>query len=231
MSRSGHLGDEELLGPHTNEEHVHLGVCSSCSQRKSNQEWIRAAIRDLDRTAPAPPDAVALLAEAAAPSPLRRLWLTGTAVALAGIVAATVWAVRRPLAPLPAPVVDELALDHLHYEHKTDAAAVKGNEATIASYFTDKLGFSPHLGPLEAVTIEGAKPCRIAGHWTALVWLDRAGHWLSLFTMPQQIADGRGCSRAEGVLVCASPDPRGGARVLVGDLPQPEMMRLLKESL
>jgi hypothetical protein len=142
-----------------------------------------------------------------------------------------VFATHRRPGPLPAPVVDELALDHLHYAHKVDGASVRGDPPTIATWFQSELGFSPHLGALEATSIEGAKPCRIAGKWTALVWLDRAGHWLSLFAMPEHRADGRGCAEAEGVRVCASPDPHGGARVLVGDLSEEEMLRLVDDSL
>lgn len=200
-------------------------------ERDDAQARVRDAIRLLDREAPPPAAALALL-DSAKRRRSRRARLVAFAAASLLIAASVVALQRRAHAtPLPAPVVDELALDHLHYEHRVDAAAVRGDRSTIASYFGEHLGFAPHYGELEATTFEGAKPCRIAGKWTALAWLDRAGHWLSLFTMPEQVAQGRGCATAEGVRVCASPDPRGGARVLVGDLPEPEMLRLVDESL
>jgi hypothetical protein len=194
---------------------------------------MRDAIKGLKREAPPSPAAVSLLDEAARRPGIRsrRLALAIAAfMVLAGLAVFFVVG-TRPRAPLPPPLVDELALDHLHYEHKVEAAEVRGDPATIASWFSGRLGFAPHLGNLEATSVEGAKPCRIAGKWTALVWLERAGHWLSLFTMPEQMAYGRGCARAQGVRVCAVPDPSGGARVLVGDLPPEEMLRLADESL
>lgn len=231
--RDAHLREEELLGPATAAREEHLRACASCSRRMADQDRVRTAIGDLEREAPPPAAALALL-EGAADRRSTRAWrplLAAALVVAMAVVAASAWKLGRTAAPLPAPVVDELALDHLHYEHRTDAAAIKGDQGLIASWFAGRLGFTPHLGALEAVTLEGAKPCRIAGKWTALVWLERAGHWLSLFTMPEQVARGRGCASAEGVRVCASPDPRGGARVLVGDLPEAEMMRLVEESL
>jgi len=230
MKSAAHLHDADLLGPLTAAQEDHLRSCASCSRRKDNQERVRAAIRQMDREAPSPRGALVLLEDAARQRWSRRWFLVLAAAAVVAVVVVA-WTARRPRPPLPAPVIDELALDHLHYEHKTDAAAVVGDESKVSSWFAGKLGFTPHLGSIEAVSIEGAKPCRIAGRWTALVWLDRAGHWLSLFTMPEQVADGRGCAAAQGVRVCASPDPRGGARVLVGDLPDAEMMRLVDESL
>ncbi len=231
MKPGVHLRDEDLLGPLLREQEEHLRACASCAGRASNQEQIRAAVRGMAREAPVPVAAATLLTEAAASSRLLRRWVALLAAVTISVAVAVVWATHRPRGPLPAPLVDELALDHLHYERKVEAAQVKGDEASISAWFAGKLGFSPHLGSIEATTVEGAKPCRIAGQWTALVWLDRAGHWLSLFTMPQQTADRRGCASAQGVRVCASPDPRGGARVLVGDLPEGEMLRLVDESL
>jgi hypothetical protein len=37
--------------------------------------------------------------------------------------------------------------------------------------------------------------------------------------------------RASGVNVCGVSDPHGGSRVLAGNLPEPEMLRLLDESM
>jgi hypothetical protein len=229
MSHGGHLRDEDLLGPLTERQDHHLRSCPSCKQRRATQERVRAEIGELEREAPPHAAATALLDQEV--NTRRPRWPLAFAAALVLVGVATVWGMYRPRRALPPALVDELALDHLHYEHKVDAAAVTGDPASISSWFGERLGFTPHLGTIEAVTIEGAKPCRIAGRWTALVWFDRAGHWLSLFTMPEQTADGRGCATAQGVRVCASPDPQGGARVLVGDLPEPEMMRLVAESL
>lgn len=228
---NAHLRDEDLIEPSASGE-AHLATCISCSSRRDAQLAVRAAIHALPREAEVPQAALALLdAKRAASRSWRRAIVVGCAAAAALVVIGT-WAVlRRPHRPLPDDVADELALDHLHYEHHIDAAEVRGDPAAISAYFGRKLGFSPHYGPIEAATFEGAKPCRIAGKWTALAWLDRAGHWLSLFTMPDHEVRERGCTTVEGVRVCGAPDPRGGARVLVGDLSETEMLRLLDESL
>ncbi len=196
------------------------------------QDKIRAALKTLPREAEVPAAALALL-EGERRSRRRRRRFALAAAALAALVAITagVWVVARPRLPVPRDLADELALDHLHYEHHAEAAEVRGDPAAVSAYFAHKLGFAPHYGAIEAATLLGAKPCRIAGKWTALLWLDRAGHWLSLFTMPEHDIRGRGCTTAEGVRVCSVPDPSGGARVLVGDLPESEMLRLASESL
>lgn len=226
-----HLRDEDLLEPPPSGT-AHLENCDACSARREAQLVVREAFRALPHEAEVPVSALALLAEKRSRSrSWRRAFALGAA-ATAFVVAIVAWlVVRRAPRPLPADLADELALDHLHYERRVDAAEVRGDPARISSYFGQKLGFAPHYGPIEAATFEGAKPCRIAGKWTALAWLNRAGHWLSLFTMPEHDVHGRGCTSVEGVRVCGAPDPRGGARVLVGDLSEPEMLRLLDESL
>ena len=230
MNPGAHLQDEELLDTLADAHVEHLRVCARCRDRRTSQERVRDAVKQLDREAPPPASATALLERASHRRPRRWHALSLVAALVAAVVFAG-WSARRSKTPLPAPVIDELALDHLHYEHKTDAAEVRGDTATIAAWFSAKLGFAPHVGALEATSVDGARPCRIAGKWTALMWLDRAGHRLSLFTMPEQLSDRRGCASAQGVHVCAAPDPRGGARVLVGDLPEGEMLRLVDESL
>ncbi len=190
---------------------------------------IRRALGALPRTAPVPEGALALL-RAHRGTRRRRSIALLVAAAMVTAVAAFAIQVRRSR-PLPSDLTDELALDHLHYANRTEAAEVRGDPQTIASFFAERLGFTPHYGSIEAARFEGARSCRIGGKWTALAWVDRAGHWLSLFAMPEHVAQGRGCMMAQGVRVCASPDPRGGARVLVGDLPESEMLRLVDESL
>lgn len=232
MKSNAHLRDHELLEPTTRAHEEHLASCAACRQRRDVQVTVRGAVKLVDREAPPSPAALALLQEAAS-KPSGRRWVLMIAAAALVVSATLVLFLkeRRQQAPFPAPLVEELALDHLHYQHNVEAAEVRGDPATIASWFAGKLGFAPHLGAMEATSLEGAKPCRIAGKWTALVWLDRAGHWLSLFTMPEQIAYARGCASAQGVRVCAVPDPRGGSRVLVGDLSPEELLRLADESL
>lgn len=232
MTSNAHLRDDELMEPASRTHGEHLAACAACQHRRQAQDTVRRAMKLLEREAPPSPTALAVLQEAASKSQRRtRSVLMAAAALTVACVALLVWRQHRPQAPFPPPLVDELALDHLHYEHRVAAAEVRGDPAVITAWFAAKLGFSPHLGVIEATSVEGAKSCRIAGKWTALVWLERAGHWLSLFTMPEQIASGRGCASAQGVRVCAVSDPRGGSRVLVGDLPPDEMLRLADESL
>jgi hypothetical protein len=229
--KTEHLRDAELLEP-TVPQAAHVATCEDCRRRQEVQRRVRTAVQALDRHAPPSPVALLLLKEAS--SAARRRTRALRAAAVACIVACVAWFVgrgRSPREPFSAPLVDELALDHIHYLHKPEAAEVRGDPAVISAWFAGRLGFAPHLGNLEAASIEGAKSCRIGGSWTALVWLERAGHWLSLFSMPEHDAKTRGCAIAQGVRVCAVRDPRGGSRVVIGDLPPDELLRLADESL
>lgn len=225
-----HLREEDLLSPTARDE-AHLRSCDACAARRETQSAVASALRALPRASTVPPAALALLqAKRWAQRSGRRAFAVGFAAALSISVASVVM-VSRSRRQVPSELADEIALDHLHYEHRRSAAEVRGDPAAIASYFKAKLGFSPHYGPIEAATFEGGKSCRIGGKWTALAWLERAGHWLSLFAMPEHDLGPRGCAVAHGLRVCAAPDPRGGARVLVGDLSEAELLRLLDESL
>lgn len=227
---TSHLRDEELIDPPASGK-IHLESCGTCAARRDAQLAVRGALRALPREAEVPSAALAVLdaQRSRRRSSKRALLAVAAALVLGGTAAAVL--LHRPRRPLSSDLADELALDHIHYERHVDAAEVRGDPATISSYFSRTLGFAPHYGPLEAATFEGAKPCRIAGKWTALAWIDRAGHWLSLFTMPEHEVLARGCATTEGVRVCGAPDPRGGARVIVGDLPEAEMLRLVDDSL
>lgn len=223
-----HLRDEDLFEPTAFAE-AHLVSCTLCAGRRDAQLAVRLALRELSREGEVPTRARELLARRRAELRRRGQVPAGVALGMAAVLMAILVA-RRP-SPMPVALADELALDHLHYQHHAEAAEVRGDAVTIASYFQSRLGFTPHFGPLEAATFEGAKPCRIAGKWTALAWIDRAGHWVSVFTMPEHEVSEAGCMTLEGVRVCGAPDPHGGARVLVGDLSEAEMLRLVNESL
>jgi hypothetical protein len=125
----------------------------------------------------------------------------------------------------------EIALDHLHYEHRPEAAEVAGPADEVGAYFERTLRRRPHLAQIEAATVIGGRRCRIGGEWSALIWLERAGRWLSLFALPQEAVQARGCVETSGVNVCGTTDPSGGSRVLAGNLPDAEMLRLLDESM
>jgi len=87
------------------------------------------------------------------------------------------------------------------------------------------------LARLEATEMLGGRNCYLNGKYAALVLAVRAQHRLSLFGIPSVTARRVGCATAQGVRVCAIADPDGGSRVLAGDSPEDEMMRLLAESL
>jgi hypothetical protein len=228
---SVHPSDEELLEPSATTE-AHLATCETCASRRDAHRTIRASLAELPRHAEIPAVARALLETRRRRSrTLQRAAVVGVSSAVVCAMLGAWFALHGPREALPKDLAEELALDHLHYEHHIEAAAVRGDPNAISAYFARTLGFAPHYGAIEAATFEGGKPCRIAGRWTALAWLDRAGHWLSLFTMPNHAMSARGCASAEGVHVCGAPDPNGGARVLVGDLSEAEMMRLVDESL
>lgn len=233
-----HLRDEELGEALTRAQQRHVDHCPDCAHRRSAILTVQEAVRALPRTAEPPAAALALLEDpAGARRPRlwrreRRVFLSAAAAAMAAAAVALFFALRagRDM-PMNDGLAQEIALDHLHYEHKTSAAEVSGSLEHIGDYFAETLRRRPRFAPLEAATVMGAKRCRIGGEWSALVWLDRAGRWLSLFALPQDAVSSRGCLRASGVNVCGVRDPRGGSRVLAGNLPDSEMLRLIDESM
>ncbi len=235
MTRRGHLRDEDLGDALTRSQQHHVDTCSRCAHRRSTVLAVQEAVRSLPRTAEPPASALALLEEPRRPRRLlwtsRKRWLV--AASLAAAAAMLVIALRREhrdRGPMGDDLAQEIALDHLHYERNSRAAEVTGDSDRIESYFAETLHRRPNVAPLEGTELIGGKRCRIGGEWSALVWLERAGHWLSLFSMPQDAVATRGCTRASGVTVCGIPDPYGGSRVLAGNLPDAEMLRLLDES-
>ncbi len=237
MNRSEHLRDEELGDALTRAQQGHVDHCPDCANRRSTIRAVQEAVHALPRTAEPPAAALALLED---PSARRRgpWWRRHGRSALALAAAAAVAAIgvlvtlrANDRAPMQESLAQEIALDHLHYEHRVEAAEVSGSADQIGDYFAQTLRRRPHLAPLEAANVVGGRRCRIGGEWSALIWLERAGQWLSLFSMPQDAVSSRGCARASGVNVCGVTDPHGGSRILAGNLPSTEMLRLLDESL
>lgn len=239
MSQLEHLRDDELDDALTRAQRAHLDQCSACACRRRTILAVREAVGALPRTAD-PPAAVAALLDD--PSSARRppawqrhrttLWVGAAAVTGLVFVVSVLHSVRRSeRAPIQGSLAQEIALDHLHYENKAEAAEVSGSPEQIGEYFARTIRRRLHLAPLEATNVVGGKRCRIGGQWSALIWLERAGRWLSLFSMPQDAVAIRGCTRASEVNVCGVREPHGGSRVLAGNLPDAEMLRLLDESM
>lgn len=235
MNRSEHLRDEELGDSLTRAQQGHVDHCPDCAHRRSAILAVQEAVRALPRTAEPPAAAMALLEN---PAKARRPWSKRRWLSVALSSAATVAAVvlfvtfrSGQRTPMKDELAEEIALDHLHYEHNANAAEVSGSTDQIGDYFEQTLKRRPHLAPIEAATVVGGKRCRIGGEWSALIWMERAGRWLSLFSMPQDAIARRGCVREAGVNVCGIRDPSGGSRVLAGNLPDTEMLRLLDESM
>ncbi|MBA3547668.1 MAG: hypothetical protein H0T76_14380 [Nannocystis sp.] len=226
-----HLTDEGFSAPLSGAQRAHVARCTSCQQRRDNLDALQRALRALPRIAEPPDGALALLEMPARSPPRRRLrGVLGVAAMLAALVA-THYGFRGGTEVMDTALAQEIALDHLHYERRIDAAEIRGTREEVVDYFEQTLSMRPHLPEIEATRVLGGKRCRIGGTWTALVWFERADAWLSLFALPSPKVVRRGCVEAAGVNVCGAHDPRGGSRILAGKLPQPEMLRLIDESL
>src|SRR5262249_19596265 len=204
MNRSEHLHEEGLGDALTRAQQAHVDRCPDCAHRGSVILAGQEAVRAPPRAAEAPAAAPGLLGGPAAAG--RHTWwrrhkrhvATGGAGALA--LAAALLLVLRPgrASPMKEALAEEIALDHLHYEHKTEAVEISGSPAQIDNYFTRTLKRNPRLAPLEATTIVGGKRCRIGGEWSVLVWLERARRLLSLFSLPQDAGARRAWRAAAG---------------------------------
>ena len=232
MKPNAHLPDEHLLEPATHDEEEHLRGCQTCQRRRDVQESMKRALSKLDRTAEPSRAALALLDVPAA----RRLgWRRRFAIALAAAAALAVisvvvlMATRRPTGHLPAPLRDELALDHLHYAPIAEPAQVASSDPKVVSVgLSEKLGRPVVVPSWEATTLLGGRACRIQNEWVSLVLYERAGRRISLFEIPSASVTNAGCDPGEGGLsVCAVPRRGGGAFVAVADLPPHEVSRLL----
>jgi anti-sigma factor RsiW len=231
-----HLSVEDLEEELTPMKQRHLARCPRCQSARASILALRAAVQSLPRSAPPPKRTLELLTpKPATPALFRRAWhrpiALMTTLVLLGLLGGGLYQATRQRSPIERGLAEEIALDHLHYQHRRSAAEITGTASEIADFFERTLARRPHLPTIEATYLVGGKRCRIGGAWSALVWLERAGVWLSLFALPESKVRKRGCVEAAGVYVCGAADPRGGSRVLVGRLPKPEMLRLLDESL
>lgn len=232
-----HLEMEELSEPLSAGQQQHLARCSRCTNARASVLSLRVAVRSLPSTAPPPGKTLSLLAEVASDVPSRpmpRRWLPAIAATFAAVtlLGGGIHLASRRAVAIERDLAQEIALDHLHYQHRRGAAEITGTAMEIADFFERTLSRRPYLPHVEATQLIGGKRCRIGGAWSALVWLERAGEWLSLFSLPVPGAvRQRGCVYAAGVYVCGTTDPRGGSRILVGRLPPRELLRLLDESL
>ncbi len=230
-STSNHIAVEDLAEPLTKSQQDHVAQCPLCNPRRQALLEVRRAVGALPRAAEVPAATMELLDGQVRARRVPRRFVALAAAAVMAVAAAALLLPMARRSALDAPLAEEIALDHLHYERRLEAAEVRGTPDEIAGFFERTLSRRPHFADLEATSLLGGKRCRIGGRWSALVWLDRAGRWLSLFALPQDAVHRRGCTRAAGVNVCAARDPAGGSRVLAGNLPDAELLRLLDESL
>lgn len=230
-STPSHIAVEDLAEPLTKSQQEHVALCPLCNGRRQVLLEVRRSVGALPRAAEVPVATMALLDGQVRARRLPRRFVALAAAAVMAVAAAVLLLPMARRSALDAPLAEEIALDHLHYERRLEAAEVRGTPDEIAGFFERTLSRRPHFAELEATSLLGGKRCRIGGRWSALVWLDRAGRWLSLFALPQDAVRRRGCTRAAGVNVCAARDPAGGSRVLAGNLPDAELLRLLDESL
>ena len=231
-----HLSVEDLEAELTPIKQRHLVRCPRCQSARDSILALAEAVQALPRSAPPPKRTLALLTQQPTTPALRRgVWhrpiVLVTTLVLLGLLGGGLYQATRQHGPIERGLAEEIALDHLHYQHRRSAAEIIGTAPEIADFFERTLARRPHLPTIEATQLVGGKRCRIGGAWSALVWLERAGAWLSLFALPEGKVRKRGCVEAAGVYVCGAADPRGGSRVLVGRLPKPEILRLLDESL
>lgn len=238
MSDDRHLPEDALTEPLARAQQRHVARCRACSARRANALNIREAIAGLPRVAEPSAHLLALLehelhGQRPPPRLPRRTWgWAMVAVSACAALVASWWMLSPELdAPMKESLAQQVALDHLHYQGNAQAAEVSGTLDQIADYFARTLHRRPRLSHVEATNVMGGKRCRIDGQWSALVWIERADRWLSLFSLPHDVVANRGCLRASGVNVCGVADVAGGSRLLAGNLPDAEMLRLLDESM
>lgn len=229
MNVDPHVATERLADSLDAIAGAHVERCPKCRAQRDALVAVRSAIGDLDRAAAPPPEVARALRGVARRAVARRVALVLLAAALVALV--VVAAGVRKTAPFQSSFMDEIALDHLHYRDHPTPAQFTGTRDEVAAWFAPTLGHPMRLAPLEATEIIGGRNCYLHGKYAALVLAERARHRLSLFDIPGVEAQRAGCATAQGVRVCAIADPDGGSRVLAGDLPEEEMMRLLAESL
>jgi hypothetical protein len=241
MKPMAHLPDEDLLDP-TRAEQDHLRACAPCRERRAAQDHVRTAIKGLERAAPPTAAALALLEKAArrpsfvgalgrfANRATLRHWIALPAAAVIAVTAVLLFVRGRGTgATLPAPLRDELVLDHLHYAPIAEPAQIASSDPkVVAAALEQRLGRPVVVPSWEATTLIGGRSCHIRSEWVPLVLYERAGRRISLFAISDVKVSGSSCERAEGgVSICASPRAGGGAFVAVSNLPPHEVARLL----
>jgi anti-sigma factor RsiW len=225
---SVHL-DGFLAVPEGDELQAHLPECPACRSRLESLRAIKHAVARLgDREEP--PGAVrshveALRLASKAPRLWRRCaWAAAVAAAVAGTA---LWSFRA--SNEVDRLADELVADHLHSVPEVRPAEVSSSDpAEIERFFARHLPFAAVVPDLPGAALIGGRLCQIEGRRVELLFYRHEDRTLSLFATDRQLLE-EGCHGARGHQVC-SRSMGGLTFLLVGELPEDELRRLLLEA-
>lgn len=222
--------------------HAHVEGCDRCRRQRAQLLVLKAGIRGSvpdHHASEALRRKLEALAPASSPSSHRALarralrWALPAAAALlvvvGGGIALSRWS-RVGRESFESQLVGDHILNALN--HEKPLHVVSDDPAVVEKWFQDNVDFGVSLPRLPGSRVTGGRLCVLGGRRAALTFVDVGDHRLSLFAMADGKA-GAGPRCADGVQgfsVCRR-SARGIEYALVGDLPGPELDRLLADGI
>ncbi len=182
----GELGPEEARAL----QH-HLTICSSCHEKVKALAALEEAVTRSAETSPVPQTLHAYVSSLSHPSPWS-FWGSSRAVktvltfALILVVVglASWWWPHSRERSRHEEIAQALVADHIHYLQVPDALEIASTDpAIIADWFRDRVPFPVQIPRLNNGRLLGGRLCSLLGRQAALVFYERGGKRLSLFTL------------------------------------------------
>ena len=181
----GELGPEEERAVQR-----HLTVCPSCHEKVRALAALEEAVIRSAETSPVPQTLHAYVSSLSHPSPWpfwRSSRAVKTALAFALIlvmVGLARWWWQGRERSRHEEIAQALVADHIHYLQLPDALEIaSADPALIADWFRERVPFPVQIPRLHDGRLLGGRLCSLLGHQAALVFYEREGKRLSLFTL------------------------------------------------
>lgn len=169
----------------------HLTVCPSCQERVKALAALEEAVTRSAETSPVPQTLHAYVSALSHPSPwsfwgASRAASIALACALLFVVIGLVnwWWPHGEEKSKHEDIAQILVADHIHYLQVSDALEIaSADPAVLVDWFQDRVPFPVQIPRLNNGRLLGGRLCSLLGRQAALVFYERGGKRLSLFTL------------------------------------------------
>lgn len=172
----------------------HIDTCSLCQQKMKVLFALKDSVARSAEVYPIPHtlrEAVRALPQPASRSIFHFSWTTNATLALVLFLAVSsvvswVWH-RGPGQARPEEIAQVLVADHIHFLQEPNALEISSADpAAVTAWFQSKVPFPVRIVPLHDARLIGGRLCSLLGQQAALVFYERRGKRLSLFTLARE---------------------------------------------